>query len=180
MENKDKQHLDKLGLSHPERYFEKMQDSLMDKLKHDLDDQHELGLDVPEGYFENSKENILAKVNAKPARPLFWKRKIWMAVAASIAIIISVTIWNKVQQSQNQFPSNLNAALFHKMDGEQMLLSALFVKDLQFDQLLDTYMYENVVVESALPIIESDDVTLESLFIDDQGIEDLLFESNME
>ena len=180
MENKDKKHLDKLGLSHPDNYFEKMQASLKDKLREDLSDQNDLGLEVPEGYFEKSKVNILAKVNVKQSRTKLSRRKIWMSMAASIAIIVSLTVWNKMQQSENQISSNLTAALFQEMDGEQMLLSALFVKDIQYDKLLDTYMYENVVVESALPIIESDDLTLESLFIDDQDIEDLLLESDFE
>lgn len=110
----------------------------------------ELGLSVPKDYFKTSKNRILEEIESqkevsnKPTK----KRFIWLSIAASITVLFTLTIFNKT--------------IFNTFENSNIALDTL--KQLKEDQLTE----ENLV------LLNSEDITLTSLFVEDSELDDFI------
>ncbi|MCK0132199.1 hypothetical protein MWU59_11875 [Flavobacteriaceae bacterium F08102] len=179
--DKKELHKEQLGLTHPVNYFAEMQKQLQARLYADESEQKHktsLGFEIPEDYFEHNKNAIHAKLQAR--KESTFDKKWLLTIAASIAILIALSVgiftYSKGQLIQDQ----LAKSLVNESDASKMLLSSLFIEDAKFDAIIDDYLLENMVLESAIPIIDPNDETLESLFLSDSDVEDFLNEITLE
>tara|TARA_R110000868_G_scaffold124822_3_gene329752 strand:- start:11031 stop:11510 length:480 start_codon:yes stop_codon:yes gene_type:complete len=134
----------------------------------------DLGLKLPEDYFSKSKNEILSKVLNKkePQLILFSRKRIIWTVAASIALIFSLTIFNQYSNSETyRLPlavsdtidqlkveslplvlSDSNKALKDDplnsnsiiLKEHDILVKSLFVEDSEMDQYAENYMLEDI------------------------------------
>ena len=122
----------------------------------------ELGLKTPENYFSKSKMEILEKVsNRKDKRfNIFSRKRIVWAAAASIAIIIAVTVFRpNAIPAMNEIPVIVSDTINHlKNDGlaqtepeeNDILITSLFVSENEIDEFVDDYVLEELVYEEVL------------------------------
>jgi len=122
----------------------------------------ELGFQVPKDYFSKSKMEILEKVsNQKDKRfNIFSRKRIVWAAAASIAIIIAVTVFRpNAIPAMNEIPVIVSDTINHlKNDGlaqtepeeNDILITSLFVSENEIDEFVDDYVLEELVYEEVL------------------------------
>ena len=122
----------------------------------------ELGFQVPKDYFSKSKMEILEKVsNQKDKRfNIFSRKRIVWAAAASIAIIIAVTVFRpNAIPAMNEIPVIVSDTINHlKNDGlaqtepeeNDILITSLFVADNEIDEFVEDYVLEELVYEEVL------------------------------
>lgn len=122
----------------------------------------ELGLKTPENYFSKSKSEILEKVsNQKKVRfNIFSRERIIWSVAATIAIILALTVFKpNALPSMDKIPAIVSDTIDHiKNDGlanneleeNDILITSLFVSDNEIDEFVDDYVLEELVYEEVL------------------------------
>jgi len=121
-----------------------------------------LGFKTPEDYFSKSKMEILAKVlNQKEQRfNIFSRERIVWSVAASIAIIIALTVFRPdtipsidkipaiVSDTVNQLKTNGLAQ--NELEENDILITSLFISDNEIDEFVNNYVLEELVYEEVL------------------------------
>ena len=123
--------------------------------------KEQLGLEVDSDYFETSKDQILKKVRAaKNVKTMFFtkKRMAW-SLAASVAILISLTLVNpswtnsisEVSASAMDTIENMNIEISTKNNIEiaqnDFLFNSLFIAQSEIDTYVDTYIYESLITD---------------------------------
>ena len=114
----------------------------------DLDKTHknDLGLNVPENYFSTSKNEILTKIESKNKTkviPLYQNKLIWF-VAAGIMLLVALTVFK---------PS-----MFPNVDKNPSIVSDTIIKSQNLDLVYNLFF------------IEDEDITVNSLFMNDTEI----------
>lgn len=126
--------------------------------------QNDLGLKVPNDYFKKSKARILDEIIEEKSVayiPIRRNKYTWMAVAATIAVIFSVTIFNKsifktdtnkiVSDTLNSIKNiELNEENLVLLNSDDITITSLFVEDSKIDEYLDTQMLEDLIDEDLL------------------------------
>lgn len=124
----------------------------------------DLGLKVPEDYFSKSKNEILRTVLNKkePKLILFSRKRVMWAMAASIALIFGLTIFNQYSYSKmNQIPIAVSDTIDQlKIENFPLVISDTN-KELKKDDNLNPY---NI-------ILNENDFLIQSLFVEDTEID---------
>jgi hypothetical protein len=168
--NPSKLHKEYLGMEVPDDYFAASKQSILDLVKKEKSDttQHhkeKLGMEIPDGYFEVSKQSILAKVREdKPKTKVFYLRRSFQ-VAASIALLIALTIWT-------QFPDSE----IPEIASNDILIESLFIEDDSMNDFVEELLVSEVV-EEAEKEKELEDVFMNSLFVEDSLLDNYTKES---
>ncbi|MHB1147348.1 MAG: hypothetical protein ACYC01_07090 [Lutibacter sp.] len=122
----------------------------------------ELGLNIPENYFSTSKSDILEKVsNQKGTRfTIFSRERIVWFVAASIAIIIAITVFRpNAVPVMDEIPAIVSDTLDNLKNNDlaqvepeenNILITSLFVSDNEIDEFVDNYVLEELVYDEVL------------------------------
>lgn len=134
----------------------------------------QLGLGMPEGYFETSKKEILSKTSEKKkvkVISLYKNKMIWF-VAAGIALVFSLTVYNN--QTMNtikdipemvldtlNFDENLNLAMDYMYE-EDVLISSLFMDDENVGDFVNNAFIQDITADAYL-----DDFIVDELMTDD-------------
>lgn len=132
-------------------------DSKMQKMHSD-----ELGLKVPKDYFSTSKMEILEKVSNQKKNKfgVFSRKRIIWSVAATIAIFIALTVFKPdTLPSMDKIPAivsdtidqlKTNGLAQEELEGNDILISSLFIPDNEIDEFVDNYVLEELVYEEVL------------------------------
>jgi len=122
----------------------------------------ELGLKTPENYFSTSKSDILEKVsNQKRIRfNIFSKERIIWSVAATIAIILALTVFKpNALPEMDEIPAivsdtidqlKTNGLAQDEFEENEILITSLFISDNEIDEFVDDYVLEELVYEEVL------------------------------
>ena len=122
----------------------------------------ELGFQVPEDYFSKSKMEILAKVsNQKKIRfNIFSRERIIWSVAATIAIILALTVFKpNALPAMDEIPAivsdtidqlKTNGLAQDEFEENEILITSLFISDNEIDEFVDDYVLEELVYEEVL------------------------------
>lgn len=125
-----------------------------------------LGMDIPEGYFASSKQSILDLVKEEPKEvPVFYLRRSFQ-VAASIAILIALTIGFQFS----------NSSALEEIASDDLLIESLFVEDDNMNDFVEGILVSDVVEEAGKEK-EMEDFLINSLFVDDSLLEEYTNES---
>jgi hypothetical protein len=121
-----------------------------------------LGMEVPEGYFSTSKQSILDLVkeedSSKNETKIFYLRRSFQ-IAATIALLISVTVWIQFSQSEElEIASN------------DVLIESLFVDEENLESFTEEILVSEVVEEAGKEQ-ELENVLMNSLFVEDSLID---------
>lgn len=163
---KDNKH--KHGFKVPENYFENFETRLFEKINSEGLPK-ESGFRVPEGYFENLEDRVIQKLYASENQPkvirLNSKRTLAyvIAIAACLALIISVAVQNKsiVQQLDSLKVASIENYIDEGyMDLESYEVMALLndedltnmnlENDIFSEKSLETYLMEHRIEETLL------------------------------
>lgn len=95
--------------------------------------QKDLGLTVPEGYFSQSKADILAMTTgqSKEVIPLYKRKITWISMAAAIALLLTLAVYNPFTKTDDVESDVLIASLFTEEESVDD-----FVNDFVNDELL--------------------------------------------
>jgi len=141
----------------------RMNDDELNKIHSDS-----LGLSIPENYFSESKNRILDKVLAEKEPkiiPFYKKTTIWL-VAATVSLLIGLSVCNKYAAQDEQDISNQLTDSVAQIDNENaattiqnnnnpipnysvtaendILVSSLFVEDKEVDEYITNYILEDI------------------------------------
>ncbi len=119
--------------------------------------EKDLGLRVPKDYFSNSKNVILKKVSNSEVKVLYRKKYFLYSLAASVALIIALTIFKPnifnpikggssiVSDTINTIKSNtlVNGNEIFKV--EDVSIAALFVEDDKMDEFANNYVLNDII-----------------------------------
>lgn len=140
-----------------------------------------LGNEIPEGYFEKSKISILEKIKAETTieateRPkkklIFYLRpQFKYAVAASLLLLVSVTIWLQNSTSTVDFNTTSIESLALEDD---ILLESLLVDDAAVDEFADATLFNEIVVKAEATEQKLDNLILNSLIVEDSLLDDYI------
>jgi len=165
------QHQDRLGMEIPEDYFATSKQTILDLVKEEKSKvaqlhQDRLGMEVPEDYFTTTKQSILHKVKEeKKEVPVFYLRRSFQ-IAASIALLLTLTIGIVFSNTAEEFEIASNDAL----------IESLFVEDDGMNDFVEELLVSEVV-EEAEKEKGLEDVLMNSLFVEDSLVEDYAKES---
>ena len=132
-----------------------------DRKMHEMHSE-ELGLKTPENYFSKSKSDILEKVsNQKRIRfNIFSKERIIWSVAATIAIILALTVFKpNALPAMDEIPAivsdtidqlKTNGLAQDEFEENEILITSLFISDNEIDEFVDDYVLEELVYEEVL------------------------------
>lgn len=123
--------------------------------------KEELGMKIPENYFATSKNEILSKVRSsnKPVIRLISRKTILWTAAASIALVFTISIFNKngitvnetipkfvtdsIELLKNKGLTNENLAL----NDDDFLISSLFIEETDIDAFVEDYVLDELVYQ---------------------------------
>lgn len=122
----------------------------------------ELGMSLPSDYFQNSKNRILNNVKKDaPVSNIPIKRNkyTWISVAATIAILFSVAIFNKTIFNTNNTNivsdtlENIKNAEFNQenlvlLNTDDITITSLFVEDSELDDFIDSHVLEELIEDN--------------------------------
>lgn len=135
-----------------------------------------LGTDIPKDYFTRSKTAILEQVAAIEAsqpkkKTIFWLQpKVQYAAAASIAILLSFTIWIQSNNAINTSVSpNTNFEIF--AETENSLINSLFVEDTEINAYADAVLVHEVLAKANASEEKLENIFINSLFVNDSLID---------
>lgn len=156
--------------------------------KKDISERHKekLGMDIPEDFFAKSKENILNKVikEEKPKQTIFWLRPmVAYPMAASIFLAIALTFYmqNKDVKNTEQITNTEEVKLMNTdFNEDNFLVSSLMISDSEMDTYLDSYIINNVVIESELSEQQLENIFINSILIEDSLINSYIDKSLIE
>lgn len=136
-----------------------------------------LGLKTPTDYFADSKNKILSSlsnIETKDHNKFKINRKTFWAVAASVTILLTVTLTflydNASIQNINILTEN---GISYENNDDNLLISSLFMEDSEMDQFIDDYFIEEVISETGVERY-SDDVIINSLLVEDSLVDELI------
>jgi hypothetical protein len=121
--------------------------------------EKELGLKIPKDYFSNSEKDILKKISNSEVKVLSRKKYFLYSLAASIALLIALTIFKPnvistfnnsatiVADTINTIKSNVLVNGNEIFDVEDVSIAALFVEDDKIDAFADNYVLEDVLMD---------------------------------
>lgn len=135
-----------------------------------------LGTDVPDGYFKSSKQRILDLVKAEEApkkqKVVLFQPRLRYAIAASVAILVSVTLW--LQSSGGLDASELNEL------ADDALINSLFIEDTDMDAFTNDVLVSEVLVKAEISEQSLENVFMNSLFVEDSLVEDYMGKNLLE
>ncbi|MDT7832834.1 hypothetical protein RQM59_10620 [Flavobacteriaceae bacterium S356] len=134
-----------------------------------------LGTDIPEGYFKNSKQRILDLVKEdapKKQKVVLLRPRFKYAIAASVAILVSLTIW--FQSSSGLDSSELNEL------ADDALINSLFVEDTDMEAFTNDILVSEVMVKAEISEQSLENVFMNSLFVEDSLVDDYMGKSLLE
>ena len=165
--NLSQDHKDKLGMDVPEGYFASSKQSILDLVKEEKSkvSQHhkdKLGMDVPEGYFASSKQSILDLVKEEKSKvSQHHKDKLGMDIPDGYFTSSKQSILDLVKEEKKKVP------VFYLRRSFQIAASiALLVSLLVWTQFPTSTDIE----------IASNDPLIESLFVEDDSMNDFVEE----
>jgi hypothetical protein len=134
-----------------------------------------LGTDIPEGYFKSSKKKILDLVKEETPK----KQKVYRlqprfryAIAASVAVLLSVTIWLQVGDT-------IDANELHELS-DDTLINSLFIEDTDLDTFTNDVLVSEVMVKAELSEQNLENTFINSLFVEDSLLDDYMGKSLLE
>lgn len=124
----------------------------------------ELGMSVPSNYFQNSKKRILESIIEEKSVAHISNKKAkytWIAVAATIAVLISVTIFNEVifktatTNIVSDTLNNIKNTEFNEenlvlLNSDDIMVTSLFVEDSKLDEFIDAHVLEEIIEDDLL------------------------------
>lgn len=139
--------------------------------------QEYLGTEIPEGYFTKSKASILDTIKEEQKaivlptpkkQKVFWlKPSVKYAVAASVALVIGMSVWFK---NENTFNVQQTDTGFLAIE-DDVLINSLLVEDTELDLFADATLVNEIVIKAELSEQKMDDLLINSLFIEDSLID---------
>jgi hypothetical protein len=133
-----------------------------------------LGADIPKDYFTSSKKNILELV--KEETPKKQKLIRWAplryAVAASIVLVLSVTVWLQYIDRGNEVELNELA--------DDALINSLFIEDTDVETFTNEILVSEVMIKAELSEQDLENTFMNSLFVEDSLIDDYMGKSLLE
>lgn len=134
-----------------------------------------LGTDIPEGYFKSSKKRILDLVQEetpKKQKLIILQPRFKYAIAASIAILLALTIW--IQNIDGVNTSELNEL------ADDALINSLLIEDTDMDAFADDILVSEVMVKAEISEQNLENVFMNSLFVEDSLIDNYMGKSLLE
>jgi hypothetical protein len=135
-----------------------------------------LGTDIPEGYFKSSKQRILDAVKEEvpqEKKVIRLHPKYTYAIAASIALLLSVTVWFQIGTA------TLDESTLNEL-ADDTLMNSLFVEDAALDDFTNTVLVSEVMVKAEISEQNIENVFMNSLFVEDSLIDNYLGKSLLE
>lgn len=138
-----------------------------------ISQQHKdmLGTSVPDDYFKNSRQRILASVkenSSKNRKVIVLTTGFKYAIAASIAVLITLTIWLQTNDSNDSAPLELSEFM------DDTLINSLFVDDAELDSYTKDILVSEVLIKAELSEQSIENVFMNSLFIEDSLLDDYM------
>lgn len=124
-----------------------------------------LGMEIPENYFRDSKKSILdliSKEEKTKTTPVFYLRRSFQ-VAASITLLIALTIWFQFTDTGNS--DDLYIA------SDDVLIESLFIEDADMNQFVNDIVVSEIMVEAEKSEQELENIFINSLFVEDSLID---------
>ncbi len=134
-----------------------------------------LGTDIPEGYFKNSKTRILDLVKEeapKKEKLIRLQPRLRYAVAASIAVLLSVTIWFQIE-------GGIDATEIDAL-ADDALINSLLIDDTDIDAFANDILVSEVMVKAEISEQNIENVFMNSLFVEDSLIDNYMGKSLLE
>lgn len=155
---------------------------LKEGLKGDISKHHKkyLGTEIPEGYFAKSKIEILEKIKeetisetaSEKKQIVFWmKPRFKFAVAASLAFMLSLTIWLK-KSNKTKIINESNFELLAFSD--DVLLESLLIEDSDFEAFTEATLFNEILLQAELSEQKLDNLVLDNLIIGDSLLDDYI------
>jgi hypothetical protein len=155
---------------------------LKEGLKGDISKHHKqyLGTEIPEGYFAKSKISILEKIKeetisetaSEKKNIVFWmKPRFKFAVAASLAFMLSLTIWLK-KSNKTKIINESNFELLAFSD--DVLLESLLIEDSDFEAFTEATLFNEILLQAELSEQKLDNLVLDNLIIGDSLLDDYI------
>lgn len=97
--------------------------------------QKDLGLKIPENYFSQSKAGILAMTTGQSQEviPLYKRKITWISMAATVALLLTLAIYN---------PFTKNTVV-----EEDVLIASLFTEEESVDDFVDDFVNDELLTE---------------------------------
>lgn len=134
-----------------------------------------LGAKVPEDYFKASKRSIMEAVKQEEVsqpKVIKLRPRYRYAVAASVAVLISLAIW--FQSTGSISPNELNEL------ADDALLNSLLVDDANISSFTDNILVDEVLVKAEISEQNIENVFINSLFVEDSLLDDYMGNSLLE
>ncbi len=136
--------------------------------------KEKLGMDIPEDFFSKSKADILEaipKIEDKKQTVFWLKPIIAYPIAASIALLIGITMWMQYDTTKiSKEITNVKAINSFDVNSNDFLLSSLFIDDDKMDEFMDNFIMNEILVEAELSEQQLDNLFINSLFVEDSLI----------
>jgi CMP-N-acetylneuraminic acid synthetase len=123
----------------------------------------ELGYKIPENYFADSKKDILDEVNNSKVKLLYRKRIFALSVAATITLLISLTIFKPsvftyfntiptiALDTIKQLKSKNTTMDNYFFNSNDISVAVLLVDDDKIDDYVNSYVLESVIEDTSIP-----------------------------
>jgi hypothetical protein len=135
---KDFSHIKTPGFTIPESYFQQVEAQINSRILLEKETLTQSPYKVPKGYFEQTEKAILQKTQAHPPRviSIFGKSftKVAVAMAASIALLLTLTLWEK--RTQEDFSTYI-------IENEHVYLNQYEIAELFPEDYLDSVPLSN-------------------------------------
>ena len=146
--------------------------------------KEKLGMDIPEDFFSKSKADILEaipKIEDKKQTVFWLKPIIAYPIAASIVLLIGITIWMQNDTTDiNPKITNVNEINLTYFDSDDFLVSSLLIEDENMDAFMDDFIVNEILVEAELSEQQLENIFINSLFVEDSLINSYIDKSLIE
>lgn len=146
--------------------------------------KEKLGMDIPEDFFSKSKADILEaipKIEDKKQTVFWLKPIIAYPIAASIVLLIGITIWMQNDTTDiNPKITNVNEINLTDFDSDDFLVSSLLIEDENMDAFMDDFIVNEILVEAELSEQQLENIFINSLFVEDSLINSYIDKSLIE
>lgn len=139
-----------------------------------------LGLDIPKDFFTRSKKDIrklIADVEETRKPVVRFKASYLYPIAASLLLVFGLTFW--MQKNISETPIEVVAMPFYSENSES-LISSLFIDDSNMDEFLNEYVFDEIIVETAITEYNIDALFINSFFVEDSLIDNYFYENLLE
>lgn len=155
-------------------FKENIKDKNLDKIH-----KKNLGLSVPENYFSTSKSKLLAKIAHKKETKVvkFYQNKLVWFAAASIALLVALTVFNPTNTSNLDKASSIVSDTLNKIqntdliqelfitDTQDILVASLFMDDTEISNYIANNIIEELIIDE-----EIDYFILENLMLEENNL----------